>query len=184
MLQVIDRHIGIIYKRAVYRAMRVEYMKLYREARQAAEEAAQVVIRSLTPREKRVIITKAIGDCHAKLTSPESKTYWRAFIATGSWMPVYHMFEDATLRSNEVPVEETQVSLQHLPNYDYKKRCSEEKVAEAVKVTREEKDNAALAEQARLTKISEGLALEIASTQVVSEHILFVLSHLLLCITY
>eukprot|EP00986_Skeletonema_menzelii_P014343 scaffold9453_cov75-Skeletonema_menzelii.AAC.1 len=122
------------------------------------------VVETLTPCEKRVIITKAIGDCHAKLTSPGCKTYWRAFIATGSWMPVYHMFEDAT--SNEVPVEETQVSLQHLPDYDYKKRCSNEKVADAVKVMREEKDNAAVAERARLKKIADGLALEIASTQV------------------
>ena len=48
MLQVIDRHIGIIYKRAVYRAMRAEYMRLYHEALKTAEVGASIEIPPLT----------------------------------------------------------------------------------------------------------------------------------------
>jgi hypothetical protein len=31
---------------------------------------------------------EVIGDCHEQLT--ESNTYWRGFIATGTWMPISH----------------------------------------------------------------------------------------------
>ena len=91
IIQVIDRHIGIIYKRAVYKAIRVELQKRLRQAREAAGGADGITIKALIPREKRIIITKAVSDCHERLTHHLCKTYERAFIATGTWMPVYHL---------------------------------------------------------------------------------------------
>ena len=112
IVQVIDRHIGIIYKRAVYRAMRAEYMRRLREAvknagRKRKRDEEEVTVKALTPREKRIIITKAIADCHAKLTQATCDTYYRAFIATATWMPVSHMYDDPVLKAATVPVEES-----------------------------------------------------------------------------
>ena len=44
-------------------------LKRLREARRAAGGAAGVTVPSLTPREKRILIIKAVGDCHRKVTA-------------------------------------------------------------------------------------------------------------------
>ena len=75
VLQPIDRHIGVQYKTAVYRAVRTETMELIRENKDSDK------IR-MTPLTKRVLITKAVGDTHERLASENS--FVRSFIATGT----------------------------------------------------------------------------------------------------
>ena len=162
IIQVIDRHIGIIYKRAVYRAVRVELMKRLREARDAAGCADGITIKAMTPKEKRVLITWAVGDCHARLTHHLCKTYERAFIATATWMPVYHLLQSVVTFDSEsnnattvaaigpsVIPEDYQVLLQHLKNYIYSERCSKDKVIAAY--TAEE----VAKQRARIKKLSQ-----------------------------
>ena len=174
IIQVIDRHIGIIYKRAVYRAIRIELIGRLREARVASGGADGVTIKALTPREKRIIITKAIGDCHTRLTHHLCKTYERAFIATATWTPVYHLLEatigEALIDSPDsdlaaiVPAgpsiipEETQVSLQHLVNYNYVERCSKDKVLSCLRKQREEKKRLRIEAEQREAALQKGRA--------------------------
>ena len=137
-MQVIDRHIGILYKRAVYRAMRAEMAKRLREARAAAGGAEGIVVQRMTPKEKRILITKAVADEHEKLTT--STAYARAFIATATWMPVYHLMSGQPGPSN-VP-EDSQVSLQHLSEYIYSEQCCREKILPAIEKINKEKEDA------------------------------------------
>ncbi len=166
IVQVIDRHIGIIYKRAVYRAMRAELTKRLHEAiAMNGGKVEGVTIKPLIPREKRIIITKAIGECHEKLTKHTSKTYYRAFIATATWMPVRHLYETGSF----IPDEESEVQLQHLDNYDYQQCCSPQKIAAAVKADKEAKEKLRIAEEDRKRTIALGIEMEKVSTQCVSE---------------
>ena len=89
MLQVVDRHIGIRYKVAVYMAMRKVMAGRLTEAIANNGGCAEgVTVPSLTPRELRILITQAIGNFHKKMS--KSKTFERANIVTGTWMPVKH----------------------------------------------------------------------------------------------
>ena len=83
IVQPIDRHLGIIYKRAVYRAFRSEFLRRMREA------GPGVRPEPMTAAEKRILITKAIGDAHERVWGTDK--FYRAFIATGTWMPVRHL---------------------------------------------------------------------------------------------
>lgn len=150
-IQVIDRHIGILYKRAVYRAMRTELHKRLSEARAAAGGAEGVTVRKMTPRDKRIIITKAVADCHRKLTASDS--YLRAFIATATWMPVSHLMEqDDDNNDVEQPSnapQDYQVSLQHLSDYNYAQLFCKEKILPEIQKMNKEKEDAIAAEQQR-----------------------------------
>ena len=118
IMQAIDWHVGILYKRAVYREMRKETMKRLHAARQETGSANGITIKEMTPREKRILITRALGDCHEKLIA--SSYYWRAFIATGIWMPIWYLIKN----EDGVPVgpcnvpEDAHVSLQHIMKYN------------------------------------------------------------------
>lgn len=161
IVQVIDRDIGIIYKRAVYHACRVEYMRRFREAEANAVDRKPPMTKPMTPREKRIITTKAIADCHAKLTKSTSNTYYRAFIATATWTPVSRMYDDPVLMATTAP----QVKLQHLESYEYHERCSREKVAEAVKADKEARERERLLAEKEEQIISIGIVAENVSTQ-------------------
>jgi len=126
-VQVIDRYIGIQYKDYVYLCIRRELTKRLKAARVANGGADGVIIPSLTPREKRILITHAIGEFHEKIT--KSDAFERANVATGTWMPVSHCIaEDGP---SNLPVD-SEVSIQHLKEYDYAKECSREKILSAV----------------------------------------------------
>ena len=86
IVQPIDRHVGIIYKRAVYRTFRSEFMRRMRAAR------VDVRPEPMTADEKRILITKAVANTHELLWSTDK--FHRAFIATGTWMPVQHLVPD------------------------------------------------------------------------------------------
>ena len=57
VLQPVDRHIGIQYKTAVYKAVRSRSMELLRADRQPTNT-------KLSAMEKRIIITKAVAETH------------------------------------------------------------------------------------------------------------------------
>ena len=193
IIQVIDRHIGIIYKRAVYKAVRVELMKRLREARELAGTDNGITIKALTPREKRILITRAVGDCHAKLTHYLCKTYERAFIATGTWMPVYHLLDAicnytvsnpgavVALGPSAIP-EENQVLLQHLKKYNYVERCNKEKVISAYKRQKEEEKQARLEREQREAAIEAGRTALSAECKPFVDKALTVLEQLTSCV--
>jgi hypothetical protein len=64
ILQQIDRHIGIRYKEAVYR----EYRKNCFQRMEASNDST---IQPFTQREKQIMITRAFGDIHDKLSSTD-----------------------------------------------------------------------------------------------------------------
>ena len=141
IIQVVDRHIGVIYKKAVYMAVRKELMRQLQWAQQEAGRADGVTIPPLAPCEKCINITKAIPDCHERLIN--SNAYERAFITTATWMPISHLVREKNGACNmplTVP-EELQVDLQYLPEYNYLEQCSKEKVfgvIDAIKLKEEE----------------------------------------------
>ena len=140
IIQVIDRHIGILYKQAVYLAMRKEMMRRLQAARKEAGRVDGVTVPALIPREKRILITKAIGDCHRRLAA--SGVYKRAFIATATWMPIQHLLpnDDSDVERPSNAPQDSEVKLQHLPEYNYAERCSREKTLAAVKKINKEKE--------------------------------------------
>ena len=120
MLQPVDRHVGVRYKVAVHMAIRKEVTKRLTEARIAnGGNAEGVAVKRLTPRETRIIITHAVGECHDKLS--ESDAFERACVATGTWMPINHCVgKDGP--SNHL--EDFDVKIQHLKEYKYPIECS------------------------------------------------------------
>ena len=90
----------------------------------------------MTPQEKHIIITHAVAKEHKKLVSTD---VWKCrFIATATWMLVLHLRKDgegnfyglATIQ------EESEVKLQHLPEYKYVKQCSRATVVAVVEATK------------------------------------------------
>ena len=164
VIQVIDRHIGILYKRAVYRAMRREIMRRLREAREAAGTAHGVTIKPMTPRERRILITRAVADEHERLSA--SGCYLRGFIATATWMPVWHLMDNDPMdRAPTANVsEDFEVALQHLPEYKYHEQCSRDKILPLLKKMRDEeeavqREEARAEEEARAAREAERLAM-------------------------
>ena len=97
IVQVVDRHIGIRYEKAVYMAFRKELMRRLSEARDMAGKSDGVTIEPLTPREKRIITTRAVGNCHERLLKTEACK--RAFVATGTWLPISHIVRNENGKS-------------------------------------------------------------------------------------
>ena len=81
VLQCIDRHIGIQYKAAVYKVIRHEHMRRCEDAKESSSV-------KLSAQEKRILITKAIGDVHERLL--KGGAFKRSFIATGTELRVDH----------------------------------------------------------------------------------------------
>ena len=75
VLQPIDRHIGIQYKKAVYQAVRNLTMKKLRLA------SDNKMVR-LSAMERRIVITKAVAETHERLA--KKGAFRRSFIATGT----------------------------------------------------------------------------------------------------
>ena len=113
-------------------------------AREAARSSEGVTVPALTPRERRILITREIGNCHRRLM--KTSVWKRAFIATATWMPVWHLMKDDGPQN--VP-EDAQVKLQHLKEYDYAELFKKEIVLAEMEKINEEKA-AAKAEQERV----------------------------------
>ena len=117
VLQPVDRHIGIQYKTAVYKAVRSRSMELLRAEKQPTNTR-------LSAMEKRIIITKAVAETHYRLA--RNGSFRGAFISTGSWLPAD--------RSADV-----QVNLQGV-QFDYKAICSQSAVEKHKLVRKAEED--------------------------------------------
>ena len=142
IVQVVDRHIGVRYKQAVYLAFRTEMMRRLKAAQEAAGGADGIIIPKLTPREKRIIITKAVAAEHEKLVNTD--VWKRGFIATATWMPVSHLRKDDEgnfCGLANIP-EESEVKLQHLPEYNYEEQCSRATVVAAADAAKLNEENA------------------------------------------
>ena len=121
IIQVIDRHIGVRYKKAVYRAFRVEMMCRLKVTRDAAGTNEGGTVPPLNPKEECILITKAIADTHEMVI--KSEAYRRLFVATSTWLPIDHLLKDdsGSLSGPKTIPEESEVDLQHLPEYKYRK---------------------------------------------------------------
>ena|GEM_PF-4185552 len=97
-MQVVDRHLGILYKTDVYRGFRAEMMKRVNACRDNEIPA------KFTSREKRIMITHIVAATHKRVQ--EADGVFRAFIATGTWLPI-----DGT--------QDADVKLQGVPDYNY-----------------------------------------------------------------
>ena len=83
----------------------------------------------LTPKDKRILITKIIADVHEEMTS--SKRFYCGFIATGTWMPVYNLMEGSGDGPSSIP-KDAQAQLQHMPKYKYTEKFCREKMLVAI----------------------------------------------------
>ena len=145
IVQVIDRHIGIMYKLKVYAGYRKVQLKRLKDAWKDNDKGKTAVAAPMSPKEKRILITKIIGHVHEEITL--NTTYFRAFIATGTYMHVGHLMnhrEDDAINVQQVQdvvrnaPEDAQVSLQHMENYNYAEKFMMEKVLEGLEKLREE----------------------------------------------
>ena len=93
-LQPVDRHVGIVYKLAVYQAIRTCIMRKIREqeAKIAAQDTSVLSEIKLSASEKRIIITQTIARVHkARWEHNSGKAFWSAFTKTGTWVDVAHL---------------------------------------------------------------------------------------------
>jgi hypothetical protein len=106
MLQPVDRHIGVQYKRRVYHKLRHILF----------EKAKTGVKMELTAQEKRIAITHAIGEMHLALAKRKN-TFERAFTATATWLKLD--------RSQDI-----EVKIEGLSNYQISDVCTEARIQE------------------------------------------------------
>ena len=78
VLQPVDRHVGIQYKTAVYKAIRSVSMGLIKGQKAGSSMR-------MTPMKKRILITKVVAKTHDRLA--RTGIFHRAFVATGSQLP-------------------------------------------------------------------------------------------------
>ncbi len=74
----------------------------------------------ITPAEKQILITNAVGVIHEKLC--KSNAFMSHFHAIGMWLPINHLVHDESGNVNSnipAPEEEMQVSIQHFKEYNY-----------------------------------------------------------------
>ena len=163
IIQVIDRHIGVQYKRAVYLAFRKELMRRLRKAREEAGTSVGVKITPMAPREKRILITKSVAEEHEKLL--KSGAYERAFIATATWLPISHLVRDSNgvCHGPATIAEESQVELQHLPEYKYTDQCRRDSALAYIDALKQKE------EEERAEK--ERIAIEERQALAVEEHV-------------
>ena len=151
VLQPIDRNVGVIYKGRVYKGYRRIMEERLSKAMAAlnGSEHGGDLIQPLSPRDKRVLITKIIGDTHEELSKTD--VFTRAFEATGTWMPVDHLFEQDGVRPSAVVVriKEQNVKLQHFREYKYSEEVTSKKIYERIDELESERV-VATAEAARL----------------------------------
>eukprot|EP00956_Cyclotella_meneghiniana_P020812 scaffold37180_cov23-Cyclotella_meneghiniana.AAC.2 len=135
-LQVVDRHIGVRYKNYVYKEYRKEMLKRLRATMTSLNMNTDAM--KLTPKEKRILITHAVGTIHEKLC--KSDAFKRAFHATGTWLPINHLIRDeSTLQNatvNNATVNPTDadksVDIQHFKEYKYTEKITPEAVYAAI----------------------------------------------------
>ena len=137
-MQVIDHHIGTQCKRAVCIAIRKVIMERLDTAREATNGNMSVTIEPLKPKEKRTLMTKIICDTHERLN--DSQTHFRAFIATGKWMPISHMVTRPFPRGNQNTPDEAEVSLQHCKECACSERCAIDKVIAVIDTIKKEEE--------------------------------------------
>lgn len=111
------------------------------------------IVQKLTPAEKRIIITNAIGDIHEKLC--RANAFKRHFHATGSWLPITHLIRDENGNTNpniETPEEEGQINIQHFKEYNYSEAVTAKTVHDAIDTAAADKAVAA-AEERRFRRV-------------------------------
>ena len=119
VLQPVDRHIGIQYKTAIYKAVRAKSMQLMRES-----EGSDIF--RMKPLEKRVLMTKIVADTHERLA--RNGTFERAFVATGTWLPLDHSAD------TKVDLQGVNIKYEHIITpiaiEAHRKLCEEKKLKE------------------------------------------------------
>jgi hypothetical protein len=106
-LQPIDHHIGIQYKNMVYSAVMDHYY--------AAIAANKANPTPLNAKEKRILVTHAIGKAHAAMARKDG--FRSSFIATGTWVPLDHS-------------EDNLIKMQNTKGYDYKTNINDTTIEE------------------------------------------------------
>ena len=139
VVQSIDRHVGIHYKRGVYTDVREECLRRMWAAGPGNRPEP------MTNAERRILITKSVANTHDRLW--RTGMFKRVFIATGTWLPIDHLILDMSYQGVQKGKADLEVSLQGLPEYDYKELITRSVVRGAMQTRAEER--------ARVTKQQE-----------------------------
>ena len=123
-VQPIDRHIGVMYKTAVYKSYRKEMTNILRDhiAQASDNDGNQAPVPTMSARDKRILITKAVSKAHKEICATPNVE--RAFVATGTWLPIPHFID----RDHEVTEESQMVNIQHLDDYNYAQEVTFDKI--------------------------------------------------------
>ena len=84
MLVLRSTHANPIVFAARYRDMTAALEKLLLEAKAAGTVSDSTPVVTLTPAQKRILITFSVGNVHARLASAQG--FWKAFVGTGTWV--------------------------------------------------------------------------------------------------
>ena len=144
----IDRHIGKMYKVWVYRYIREKMFALWKVKGTGVH---------LSAKEKRILITQAVGKVHNELC--KEMAYARAFDATGTWLPIDHCTGEV---GQENGSGDSKVSLQHYKKlYNYSELCTRSKILKyRDEMKAKEAAEAVLSEDTRLKRDEEDRVLQ------------------------
>jgi hypothetical protein len=143
LLQAIDHHIGIIYKISVTKAVQAFLVEKLEQAKRDGVEFDPASAMFIS--EKRILITKVVADTHERLA--KANVFKRAFIATGTYMPIEHLL--AADGGQNSPVDK-EVLLQGMEKeYVYAEQCPRSEIF-AFKLKADREAVEAAVEKARL----------------------------------
>ncbi len=87
----------------------------------------------MTQKEKRILITKSVADCHEKLASKQK--FERAFVVTVTYLPVDHVYGTTSAKQDH------EVSLQDLEkDYNYQTVCTVVAIEAKIKKIKEQEE--------------------------------------------
>lgn len=72
----------------------------------------------MSAKDKRILITESISETHKAMCSSGALKLRRAFIATGTWMPVAHLRND----NIDTPQEDSEVKVQHFDDIERRRQ--------------------------------------------------------------
>ena len=90
----------------------------------------------MTAAERRILITKSVANTHDRLW--KTGAFKRAFIATGTWLPIDHLVLDMSYAGAQTGKTDAEVFLQGLPEYDYKNLVTRSVVYDVIRKQKEE----------------------------------------------
>ena len=127
---------------------------------QRENDVTQTPLPAMSAGAKRILINRSISDTHKAMCGSGALKLRRAFIATGTWLPVAHLQGTQLV---EPPPEDSQVKVQHFHDYVYSERVNRQTIEVRRKeIVGEERERLAIEKRRQSHRRLSGWAKELS----------------------